>query len=656
MCGIFGLLSLANTEKELNLKTIFQSMLHRGPDHSGSWTNQEKNLFFAHTRLSILDLSQKGCQPMQSSSGRYTIVYNGEIYNHKIIRQTINDSKKKIYWKSNSDTETLLELFEIYGVEKSLAKIEGMFAFGVWDNKQNELILARDRIGEKPLYFGTIGKSFIFASELKTIKAHPNFLKKISIDSINCYFSYNYIKAPHSIYKNIFKLFPGSLLKFSHKELKKVTDNNSQFNKINEFQIKKWWSVFDDYKEKKSIISSNSLEKNSHQLEILLTESINSQMISDVPLGCFLSGGIDSTLISLLMQKISKKKIKTFTIGFDDLNFDESIYAKNISNFIGSDHSEMILKPTDIFNIITKMHQVYDEPFSDSSQIPTFFVSKLARNKVKVALSGDGGDELFGGYNRYLWVSSVWKLISFLPFHVRKIIGNCLMVTPEKFWNILETIFNSSLNIKMLDSKIKKLANRLKYVESLEDLYFSLVVEYRPDENILNSKIDLNLKFHDDLNRLELSEIEKMMIEDKITYLPDDIMCKVDRASMFHSLETRAPFLNSKILNFSSQLPVSQKIKNYKGKIILRNILSRHIPNKYFERPKMGFGMPIDKWLREDLKDWISNILDEKKIIEQGYLNSKLVKKILSEHFSNKRQWGNKIWSIAMFQSWMDNQ
>jgi asparagine synthase (glutamine-hydrolysing) len=656
MCGIFGLLSSTNSLNELNLRNIINSMNHRGPDHSGSWVNKNRNLLFAHTRLSILDLSNKGCQPMHSSSGRFTIVYNGEIYNHQKLRKIINNTSKNIYWKSNSDTETLLELFEIYGVEKTLDSIEGMFAFGVWDNKFNELTLARDRIGEKPLYFGLVEKDFIFSSEIKSIKQHPKFLKDISAEALNYYFAYNYIKAPYSIYKNIFKLQPGSILKLNHDELHNLKNQNSQKNLIENFRIKKWWSVYEAYTKNDNIIKSSSLEKNSFELEKLLNQSIQTQMISDVPIGCFLSGGIDSTLISLLMQKISRSKLKTFTIGFDDSNFNESIYAKRIANFIGTDHTEMILKPKDISDIIIQMYKIYDEPFSDSSQIPTFFVSKLARNQVKVALSGDGGDELFGGYNRYLWVSSVWKLISIVPFNVRKVLGYFLSTTPEKFWNFFEQIFQSTLNIKMLDNKIKKLANRLKYVKSFEDLYFSLVVEFRPEDNILINKIILNLQFDEDLKRLNLANVEKMMVQDKISYLPDDIMCKIDRASMHHSLETRAPFLNSEILYFSSQLPTFQKIIKNKGKIILREILNRYIPGKYFERPKMGFGMPLDSWLRRDLKDWVFDTLCEKKISEQGYLNAKLIKKLLYEHYSNKRQWGNKIWSILMFQSWMDNQ
>lgn len=659
MCGIYGSLVSERNISDYNTNKIINSLRHRGPDQEGLWSNNEKSVLLAHTRLSILDLSLKGCQPMCSRSGRYILVYNGEIYNHQNLRNQISLVFKEIAWRGSSDTETLLELFELNGIEKTLHQLEGMFSFGVWDCKNKELTLARDRVGEKPLYYGWIGKNFVFASELKSIKESPNFSKEISTKALNYYFAFSYIKAPYSIYKNIYKLPAGSILTIKENEIYNPHDPDFKLEENNNFSLKSWYSTYDSYKKNKFNPNLNSEKKNINTLEEMISNSVSSQMISDVPIGSFLSGGIDSSLITALMQKHSKNKVKTFTIGYEDSNYDESLSAKKISNYLGTDHTELMLRPKDAFNAILKMHNIYDEPFSDSSQIPTYLVSKLASTKVKVALSGDGGDELFGGYNRYLWISSVWKKISLLPFSTRKILGSALISTPEFFWNGLEKVFKLgffNMNIAMLDSKVKKLASRLRYVKSFEDLYFSLVVEFRPEDNILLKSQNINLNFEKDLNFLELNNIEKMMAEDKRTYLTDDIMCKVDRASMANSLETRAPFLNPDIINFASHLPLEQKIKGNKGKINLRNILNKYVPEQMFERPKMGFGLPIDSWLKNDLKDWVFDTLNEKKIINQKILNFETVDRILKEHYGQKRNWGHKIWSILMFQTWMDNQ
>lgn len=656
MCGIFGSLIANRDTAKYNLEKILESMRHRGPDQNGTWSNDRKSILLAHTRLSILDLSPKGCQPMHSSSGRFIIVYNGEIYNHKILRNEIFQLNREIVWKSQSDTETLLELFEVYGVEKSLTKIDGMFAFGVWDCKNKELILARDKIGQKPLYYGWTDNDFIFASELKSIKMHPKFSKEISAKALNYYFAFSYIKAPYSIYKNFYKLLPGAFLKIKENQIYDSYNPDLKHLENSNFYIKKWWSVSESYKIEQNKLPFFDLDTNANSLEKLLLRSIDSQMISDVPLGSFLSGGIDSSLITTLMQKISLSKVKTFTIGFEDPQFDESISARNISKYIGTEHTELILKPNQTLSLVTKIHEIYDEPFSDSSQIPTYFLSKLAAKDVKVALSGDGGDELFGGYNRYLWVNIIWKKMSIFPFFVRKIVGTILLNSPEFFWNFIEKQFKNSFNrfdLEFIDRKIKKLAIRLMQVQSLEDFYYSLTVEPEPEDNLVIEKTNLHLKFDEELN---LNDTEKMMAEDKKYYLPDDIMCKVDRASMSNSLETRAPFLSSEILNFSAQLPLSQKISNRKGKIILKHILKKHMPNHLFERPKKGFGIPIDHWLKYELKELVFSVLDEKKIKNQGLLNYQVLKKILDEHYTNKRNWGSKIWSILMFQNWLDNQ
>ena len=654
MCGIFGSLLADNNPSKYNTKKILQTMSHRGPDQNGSWHNEKKSILLINTRLSILDLSTNGCQPMVSSSGRFVIVYNGEIYNNKILRKEISEKKPNLSWKSTTDTETLLELIEIFGVEKSLNKIDGMFAFGIWDSKYNELTLARDKIGQKPLYYGWADKDFIFASELKTMKVHPKFSKEISIKALNYYFAFNYIKAPYSIYKNFFKLPPGSILKIKENNIYEPYHPDKKINDY-AFSINKWWSVYDTYKVKKKEIFSSSLHSNAQTLEKILSDSIVSQMISDVSVGCFLSGGIDSSLVAALMQINSRNKIKTFTIGFEKSLLDESVFANNISSHIGTDHTELILKSSQASILLENMHEVYDEPFGDSCQIPTYLLSKLARTKVSVALSGIGADELFGGYNRHFWVPIIWKKISVLPFFVRKILGNLLLSTPEFFFDCIFKYFNFE---KSIDIKIKKLAYRLKQAQSLESFYFSLLTEPNLAENLVLEKININLKFDEELNLLNLNFPEKMMAEDKNSYLPDDLMCTLDRAAMSNSLETRAPFLSADILNFSAQLPLEHKIIGNKGKIILREILQKYVPINLFERPKFGFGIPIDNWLRNDtkIKELVFTTLDEVKIKNQGLLNGKMIKTILHEHYSNKRNYGNRIWSLLIFQNWLENQ
>ena len=646
MCGIFGII---NEDKKLHYNKnfyaeIFKSLNHRGPDFQSSFEDQENKIILFHSRLSIIDITKNGNQPMVSSSGRYVIVYNGEIYNHLKLREKLKNEFNFCEWKRTSDTETLLELFENYSFKDTLNQIDGMFAFCLYDKKNKQLYLVRDRIGEKPLYFGFVNNDFLFSSELKSIKKHPEFKKKISRFALNDFFNFGYIKSPYSIYENIFKLPPGNFINI---DLRNKLNQYKDHNLIKNF-FSSYWNVEQDYQSlKESDVESYSSFKNN--LKNNLRESVSSQLISDVPIGCFLSGGIDSSLISCLMQEVSLNKIKTFTIGFKDKIFDESIFAKKIANHLKTEHHELILNVNDTLDDINNLYKIYDEPFADSSQIPTLAVSRLASKEVKAVLSGDGGDELFGGYNRYFMVSPLWQKIKLLPYNIRKILGTLIMHSPSSFYSLFKF-----LNFNNIEDKVKKIGSRLSYLQNKKELYESLIRQWDPNEKILLDNFDQNLNstFSNNINFEEM-----MMIKDKQSYLPDDILCKVDRASMFNSLETRAPFLSKKILELSAKCPLKYKISNNSGKIILKDILRDYLPKNLSERPKMGFGIPLKEWLKNDKVDnYVSQTLDIKKLKKDNIINTEYLEKILIEHKSGKRNWEHKIWSVLTFQNWYNNQ
>jgi len=647
MCGIAGFYSRSQFKFDDAIIKMNKAINHRGPDSGSSWFSMNSGIVLGHQRLSILDLSDAGSQPMQSNSGRFILTYNGEIYNHLEIRSELEINNSKVKWRGNSDTETLIEAIDFWGIETSLKKIEGMFAFGIWDQKEQSLTLARDRIGEKPLYYGWQGDSdnkvFIFGSELKALKVHPQFKGFINRDVITLLLRHNYIPAPYSIYKNIFKLTPGHYLKLNKSNLDK-----------NELPIsKKYWSLAE------TAINGNinQLKQNEEEiqqdLEKLLKLSVKKQMISDVPLGAFLSGGIDSTTIVALMHSISNSPVKTFTIGFNENEYSEAEYAKKISKHLGTDHTELYVTSKDALNVIPKLPIIYDEPFSDSSQIPTFLVSQLTKQHVKVALSGDGGDELFCGYNRYVMTSKFWKIFRLMPLHVRKILASGFKSISVDNWNMI------SRNLPILNKypnfghKIHKGAKVLE-VEGINKLYQILSSHWlNPSELVIDSKEPRTLlnKFMPGLE--ELGNQQQMMVLDFLTYLPNDILVKVDRAAMSSSLETRIPFLNHNLIEYVWKIPHSLKFRNGQGKWILRQILNKYVPKNLTDRPKMGFGVPIDIWLRGPLRDWAENLLGEKKLDDEGYFNSKLIREKWQEHLSGKRNWQSELWNVLMFQAWI---
>ena len=657
MCGIAGFLSTDNKFFLRNLKNldkIKDVLYHRGPDDNGIWHNNDELVAFAHTRLSIQDLSSAGHQPMKSSSGRYLMVYNGEIYNHLDLREKIKSLDKDKTWKGNSDTETLLSSFDYWGIQKTLSLCSGMFSIAVWDIQTKELTLIRDRFGEKPLYFGLVKNNFIFGSELKVFKKITSFDNEISRDSLNLFLRFAYVPAPRSIYQNIYKLLPGAMLKITKDHLDKMI--NTKVNTYEKFRINKWWHAKEVFNLQSTKMYSNE-DKAIKDTEEVLTKSIKSQLISDVPVGTFLSGGIDSSIVSTLMQKNLSTKIKTFTIGFENKYYDESIYAKKIANYLGTEHNELILSQNETLNIIPTLHKVYDEPFADSSQIPTILISQFAKEKITVALTGDGGDELFGGYNRYIFLKNFWKMLSIFPFSLRKGFAQSLDMLPVEFLNKFNFIFNfiSKSKVSFFGDKVSKFSHKMKFVKNLDDLFLSLLSTYQnPNSLVLNSH-DNSKQIFDYKKNLNYSDYESfMMFVDSQTYLSDDILCKVDRAAMSVSLETRVPFLDKNVIEHAWRIPTNMKIKNKESKWILKQILNKHIPRNYTERPKMGFGIPLGDWLRDKLKEWSETLLEENKLKNQGYFNHVEVRKLWSEHQSKKRDWSGVLWPILIFQSWLD--
>ena len=624
MCGITGFLTEGNFPDLDLIKALEASsdtLRHRGPDDFGHWMQETDGIFLGHRRLAILDLSSAGHQPMVSRENRFVLVLNGEIYNHLELRKELNGA---VVWKGHSDTETLIQCIEVWGIEKTLEKIRGMFAFGLWDKKEKSLTLARDRFGEKPLYYGWQNGTFFFGSELKAIKNNPLFRAEINRDSLNLFLQLSYVPSPYSIYRDIYKLKPGSYLKVSL-----VSRESSPLV---------YWSSAEKVKHNFQKPFGGTREEAIERLEVLLTDSVRGQMMSDVPLGALLSGGIDSSLVVAIMQKISQRPIQTFTIGFEDKIFDEAGYAAQVAGFLGTAHSEMYVKEKDAMNVIPEMPVLYDEPFADVSQIPTYLVARLARNKVAVALTGDGGDELFGGYTRYSWTQQYWRYISQWPVWMRSSVSSFLDKIPTNAWKKLGNVGGFRKALKVLDSK------------TIEELYRRLVGDEELAFKLMNgssSTVELPQKLND------LDEVSKMMAIDLMTFLPDDILVKVDRASMGVSLETRVPFLDERIMEFAWSLPLDYKLYRGKNKWILRQVLKRYIPEELIDRPKMGFGVPIDQWLRSELREWAEELLDKGKLGSEGYFNPYEVHKIWNIHLSGKRNCGQSLWKILMFQAWL---
>ena len=643
MCGIAGYFEKKNFSKMQNTniaKNILTKLEHRGPDHEGILFLENHGVTFLHRRLAIIDLSTDGNQPMSSNSNRYIITYNGEIYNYlelkdELIQQGYN-------FKTSSDTEVLLTSIDHWGLDIALKKFVGMFAFAIYDKKLNELTLVRDRFGEKPIYYSNLNDNLIFGSELKALKAHPAWVGRINKDSLNLYLKYSYIPSPKSIYKDVYKVNPGSYVKF------KINNNQCK-----EVKKKKWYNIQSTVEPFKGTYSE-AVEIT----ETLINKSINYQKISDVPVGVFLSGGIDSTLVTTLMQKNNLTKVKTFTLGYENKMYDESTFSKKISSHLGTEHTDWILNQNEVVDHIPNMSKIYDEPFADSSQVPTYLVSKLAKLKVKVSLTGDGGDELFGGYNRYIYAPKIIEyqkyptifkklfkklILSFAPGQLNKILDKINMFLPPSF------------RFLSLAEKLYKLSELIELNDQYQ-IYDSLISTWKketPSLLINDNKGHLSENFY----KTGSSFQERMMLTDLNNYLIDDILVKVDRAAMSNSLETRVPFLNQELVNFALSIPLSMKINEKgKSKILLREILHKYIPKKMIDRPKAGFGIPIDSWIRGPLKEWSNDLINKKKITSQNYFNFEIINKEWQQHLSGKKNNHHKLWNILMFQSWLESE
>lgn len=643
MCGLTGFLSLTYDQTTRSvLGNMADAITHRGPDDSGIWHDPNAGVGLAHRRLAIVDLSPAGHQPMHSPSGRYVLAFNGEIYNHSALRQTLGSR----VWQGQSDTETLLAGFDTWGIETTLRQSIGMFAIAVWDKQTHTLTLARDRLGEKPLYYGWQGDYFLFGSELKALKASPAFHAEIDRDALCLYMRHAYIPAPHSIYQGIAKLMPGCILSVS------LTQPQPQ--------IHAYWSTLDIAQRGVTSTFTGTPESAVSKLEILLSDAIKQQMMADVPLGAFLSGGIDSSTIVALMQAQSARPVKTFSIGFHEDLYNEAQHAKIVARHLGTDHTELYVTSDECMQVIPRLPDLYDEPFSDSSQIPTFLVSQLARQKVTVSLSGDAGDELFAGYNRYQLTANTWAKLSHIPRPIRQWTANAITRVSPASWNriasVLKFIIPAFGQWANTGDKLHKGAGVMASRNTAE-LYRNMISHWHyPADVVMGGTEPLTLMTRQLPGLHHLNKIERMMVLDLLTYLPDDILCKVDRASMGVSLESRMPFLDHRVVEFAWQLPLEYKLREAQTKWVLRQVLYRHIPKELVERPKMGFGVPIDSWLRGPLREWAENLLSESRLHHDGYFHAAPIRQKWQEHLSGQRNWQQQLWTVLMFNQWLDAQ
>ncbi|EIJ36607.1 asparagine synthase (glutamine-hydrolyzing) [Thiothrix nivea] len=629
-----------------NLHRMTSTLAHRGPDDSGLWIDREAGIALGHRRLAILDLSPEGHQPMASASGRYTLIFNGEIYNHQELRKRLA-REGYTHWRGTSDTETLLAAFSCWGIRRTLQACIGMFAMAVWDGHTRRLTLARDRMGEKPLYYGWVGRHFLFGSELKALRAHHEWNAGINRDAIASQLRLSYIPAPHTIYQGIFKLEPGHLLHVTPQATPGCT-----------FQTESYWSLPAYIGNTHDSITFKNLPEQTAALETLLSRAVRQQMLSDVPLGAFLSGGIDSSLVVALMQEQSNRPVKTFTIGYEEESFNEAGYAREVARHLGTEHTEFIASPVDAMDIIPRLPTLFDEPFSDMSQIPTLLVAQLAKTRVTVSLSGDGADELFGGYNRYFYAQQIWRRLQHLPGFLRSGLAGTLGRLDARQWdrllNPLSSALPEQLRFNEPGEKLRKASETLN-ARSPEDIYRRLISHWKQPEEVV-----LGLQHSPDPIPTNipagLTFPERMMYMDATGYLPGDILVKVDRTAMGVSLETRAPFLDHRVVEFAWQLPLPLKIHNGQGKWILRQILDHYVPRNLIERPKKGFGVPLDNWLRTSLRDWAESLLAPARLRQEGFFDPAPIEEKWRQHLAGTHNWQYLLWDVLMFQAWHEQQ
>jgi len=641
VCGFAGCIDKnARTSAEVLERIgagMIRTLAHRGPDDEGIWADPAHGVALGSRRLAVIDLSPAGHQPMHSASGRYVFAYNGEMYNFEELRAAVL-KERNVAFRGHSDTEVILAAIEQWGVAGMLERSNGMFAFALWDRERRELTLARDRMGEKPLYYGWMGSAFLFGSELKALRAHPAFESNIDRGALALFMQHSAVPAPYSIYSGIRKLPPASFAVVAPEPGREPA-------------VQSYWSLAQVAQAGASDPFRGSEADMIAELDAHLRESVRTRMIADVPLGAFLSGGIDSSTVVALMQAQSARPVKTFSIGTQDEAFNEAKDANAVARHLGTEHTELYVTPEQALAVIPMLPRLYDEPFADSSQIPTYMVSQLARKHVTVSLSGDGGDEVFGGYNRHVWTRRLWKRMAWMPQGLRAQVGRMLGSVPARRWEMLAGTLGTvskTAQQRMPGYKVHKLAAALP-ARDLPELYRRLATHWQ-EPVVLGAETLPTLLTHGVPSFPDF--IEQMMYLDSVTYLPDDILVKLDRATMGVSLEGRVPLLDHRLIEFAWRLPLNMKVRGSTGKWILRQVLDKYVPRALVERPKMGFGVPVGEWLRGPLRDWAEALLDEKRLREQGYLDTRLVRERWREHLAGTGSWAYHLWDVLMFQAW----
>lgn len=640
MCGLVGFLGPPRAEGERRLAAMTERLIHRGPDASGLWVDAAAGVGLGHARLSIVDLSPSGHQPMASNSGRYVLVFNGEIYNHLDLRAELEQSGRAPGWRGHSDTEALIAGFDAWGVAATVSRAIGMFAFAVWDRETRQLILGRDRMGEKPLYYGWQGegthRTFLFGSELRALQAHPSCGAEIDRNAVAQFMRYGHVSGAPAIYAGLSRLTPGCLAQVSLDHPGVV--------------VTPYWSAVEAAQQPKR---EDAPLQTIDALDALLRDAVSRQMLADVPLGAFLSGGIDSSLVVGLMQAQSERPIQTFTMGFREPRYNEAAFAARVAAHLGTEHTELYVEDADLRDVVPMLPDIYDEPFADASQIPTFLVSKLAKGSIKVALSGDGGDELFCGYDRYRQGAALMRRLGAVPKPLRGALGAATQAIPARFWDqALAPLRRAPVGKEPNGQWTHRMADYVSST-SIEDLHQKLVSRWRRPEDLVPEGREPQC-FLNGLTPPTQGEsaAERMMLLDQLTYLPDGILTKVDRAAMHVSLETRAPLLDHRVVEFAGRLPMSMKLRDNKSKWALRQVLYRYVPAALIERPKMGFEVPVGIWLRGPLRDWAEDLLSVSRLHDSGYLDVNLVRQTWAEHLSGRFNFGLQLWNILMFLSW----
>ena len=650
MCGITGFWTSGRDhtgEMSWITHAMTATLHHRGPDDHGSWVDETAGLALGHTRLSIVDLSASGHQPMMSASGRYVITFNGEVYNHRMLRRELTATGRAPGFRGHSDTEVMLAAIEAWGIDAAVEQFVGMFAFALWDRETRSLHLVRDRLGIKPLYYGWSGRTLLFASELKAFRVHPGFQAEVDRDAVAFLMQRGCVPAPHSIYRGVFKLLPGTILTFE------APDGRDPSARV-------YWSAHEVAARGVAKPFTGSDREAVDHLDTLLRDAVALRMVADVPLGAFLSGGVDSSTVVALMQAQSGRPVRTFSIGFADLEHDEAGQARAVANHLHTDHTELYVSPADALAVIPRLPELYDEPFADSSQIPTFLVSAVARRYVTVALSGDGGDELFAGYNRHVWATRLWRATQWMPESVRTVSSRALAAVGTDAWERLvhriRPLVPRALGDRTPGAKLQKLVRAFS-ASSADGIYDSLASQWDvPNSLVLGATAPAALPTDGAYHPTFAHPFERMLYLDLVTYLPDDILTKLDRASMAVSLEARVPLLDHRVVEFAWHLPRSMRVRAGRSKWILRQVLDRYVPRALIDRPKWGFAVPLDAWLRGPLRPWAEELLDPRILRDDGFLDAEVVRSHWTAHLSGRRNLGEQIWNVLMFQAWLDGQ